>query len=114
MYPMCEHHLVPFTRMMHTSYIPQGKVLVLSKFVRIAEMFARRLQLQERLTKQVAVTIKETLEPLEVAVVMESAHMCMVMRGVEQTTATTTTSSMLECFQKKTRPMREFLRVARA
>jgi len=77
-------------------------------------MFARRLQLQERLTKQVAVAIEEILEPPGVAVVMESAHLCMVVRGVEKTTATTTTSSMLGCFRKRTRTRKEFLRLARA
>ena len=91
-YSMCEHHLVPFTGKMHIGYIPRGKVLGLSKFTRIAEMFTRRLQLQERLTKQVAVAIKEILETLGVAVVLESAHLFMVMRGVEKTTATTTTT----------------------
>ncbi|KAG0634139.1 hypothetical protein HOY80DRAFT_895426 [Tuber brumale] len=113
-YSMCEHHLVPFTGKMHIGYIPRGKVLGLSKFARIAEMFARRLQLQERLTKQVAVAIEEILEPLGVAVVMESTHLCMVMRGVEKTTATTTTSSMLGCFRKRTRTREEFLRLVRA
>ena len=96
---------------MHIGYIPRGKVLGLSKFARIVEMFARRLQLQERLTKQVAVAIEEILEPLGVAVVMESAHLCMVMRGVEKTTAITTTSSMLGCFRKRTRTREEFLRL---
>lgn len=106
---MCEHHLVPFTGKMHIGYIPNRKVLGLSKFARIAEMFARRLQLQERLTKQVAMAIEEILQPQGVAVVMESAHLCMVMRGVEKTTASTTTSSMLGVFRKSTRTREEFM-----
>lgn len=106
---MCEHHLVPFTGRMHIGYIPNKKVLGLSKFARIAEMFARRLQLQERLTKQVAMAIEEILQPRGVAVVMESAHLCMVMRGVGKTTATTTTSSMLGVFRNSTRTREEFM-----
>ncbi|KAF8528663.1 hypothetical protein BDD12DRAFT_638619, partial [Trichophaea hybrida] len=108
-FSMCEHHLVPFTGKMHIGYIPNRKVLGLSKFARIAEMFARRLQLQERLTKQVAMAIEEILQPQGVAVVMESAHLCMVMRGVGKTTATTTTSSMLGVFRKSTRTREEFM-----
>jgi len=111
-FSMCEHHLVPFTGKMHIGYIPNRKVLGLSKFARIAEMFARRLQLQERLTKQVAMAIAEILQPQGVAVVMESAHLCMVMRGVEKTTATTTTSSMLGIFRKSTRTREEFMHLA--
>ncbi|KAG0125319.1 hypothetical protein HOY82DRAFT_152328 [Tuber indicum] len=111
-FSMCEHHLVPFTGKMHIGYIPNNKVLGLSKFARIAEMFARRLQLQERLTKQVAMAIEEILQPQGVAVVMESAHLCMVMRGVEKTTATTTTSSMLGIFRKSTRTREEFMHLA--
>ncbi|PWW74401.1 GTP cyclohydrolase I [Tuber magnatum] len=112
-FSMCEHHLVPFTGKMHIGYIPNNKVLGLSKFARIAEMFARRLQLQERLTKQVAMAIEEILQPQGVAVVMESAHLCMVMRGVEKTTATTTTSSMLGIFRKSTKTREEFMHLVR-
>lgn len=111
-FSMCEHHLVPFTGRMHIGYIPNRKVLGLSKFARIAEMFARRLQLQERLTKQVAMAIEEILQPQGVAVVMESAHLCMVMRGVGKTTASTTTSSMLGIFRKSTRTREEFMHLA--
>jgi len=111
-FSMCEHHLVPFTGKMHIGYIPNNKVLGLSKFARIAEMFARRLQLQERLTKQVAMAIDEILQPQGVAVVMESAHLCMVMRGVQKTTATTTTSSMLGIFRKSTKTREEFMHLA--
>lgn len=106
---MCEHHLVPFTGRIHIGYIPAGKVLGLSKFARIAEMFARRLQLQERLTRQVAMAIEAILKPLGVAVVMESSHLCMVMRGVEKTSATTITSSMLGGFRKSTKTREEFM-----
>lgn len=108
-FSMCEHHLVPFTGKMHIGYIPNRKVLGLSKFARIAEMFARRLQLQERLTKQVAMAVEEILQPQGVAVVMESAHLCMVMRGVGKTTATTTTSSMTGIFRRSTRTREEFM-----
>ncbi|KAI5800056.1 hypothetical protein EDC01DRAFT_612982 [Geopyxis carbonaria] len=112
-FSMCEHHLVPFTGKMHIGYIPNRKVLGLSKFARIAEMFARRLQLQERLTKQVAMAVEEILQPRGVAVVMESSHLCMVMRGVGKTTASTTTSSMLGVFRKSTRTREEFMHLVR-
>ncbi|KAI5812278.1 hypothetical protein BZA77DRAFT_335383 [Pyronema omphalodes] len=108
-FSLCEHHLVPFSGRMHIGYIPNQKVLGLSKFARIAEMFARRLQLQERLTKQVAVAIEEILKPKGVAVVVECNHLCMVMRGVGKTTAVTTTSSMLGVFRKSMRTREEFM-----
>lgn len=108
-FSMCEHHLVPFTGKMHIGYIPCKKVLGLSKFARIAEMFARRLQLQERLTKQVAMAVEEILRPQGVAVVMESSHLCMVMRGVEKTSATTVTSCMTGIFRRSTRTREEFM-----
>lgn len=108
-FSMCEHHLVPFTGKMHIGYIPNHRVIGLSKLARIAEMFARRLQVQERLTKQVALALSEMLQPQGVAVVVESAHFCMVMRGVQKTTATTTTSCMLGCMRSRAKTREEFL-----
>jgi len=94
---------------MHIGYIPNGKVLGLSKFARIADMFGRRLQLQERLTRQVAEAIEEILQPLGVGVVMESTHLCMVMRGVEKTTSKTITSSMRGCMRNRGPTRAEFM-----
>ncbi|KAH7165686.1 GTP cyclohydrolase I [Dactylonectria macrodidyma] len=108
-YSLCEHHLVPFTGKMHIGYIPSDTVIGLSKLPRIAEMYARRLQIQERLTKEVAHAIMEILKPQGVAVVMESSHLCMVMRGVEKTSTTTITSCVLGCFERKSKTRNEFL-----
>ena len=108
-FSMCEHHLVPFNGKMHIGYIPANAVIGISKLPRIAEMFARRLQIQERLTKEVANAIMEVLKPQGVAVVMESSHLCMVMRGVQKTTTSTITSCVLGCFERKEKTRNEFL-----
>jgi GTP cyclohydrolase IA len=107
-YSMCEHHLLPFFGKAHVAYIPNGKIVGLSKIPRIIEAFARRLQVQERLTDQIKDCIQEALEPLGVAVVIECQHMCMQMRGIQKQNSVTTTSSFTGAFEKdKTR--KEFI-----
>ncbi|KAK4906610.1 GTP cyclohydrolase 1 [Elasticomyces elasticus] len=108
-YSLCEHHLLPFTGKIHIGYIPSGTVIGLSKLSRIVEMFSRRLQIQERLTNEVARAIMKVLNPEGVAVIMESCHLCMEIRGVEKTGATTITSFVLGCFKETSATYNEFL-----
>jgi GTP cyclohydrolase I len=108
-YSMCEHHMLPFFGRAHVAYIPDGKVVGLSKIPRIVEMFARRLQVQERMTKQIADFLQEVLHPKGVAVVVEGAHMCSMMRGVKKANASMTTSTMLGSFRKDPKTRAEFM-----
>ena len=108
-YSLCEHHLLPFFGRCHVAYIPDGKVIGLSKIPRLVEIFARRLQLQERMTSQIAETIREKIAPLGVAVVCEATHLCMAMRGVEKQNSYTVTSAMLGAFHDQARTRMEFL-----
>ncbi|MBS1904311.1 MAG: GTP cyclohydrolase I FolE [Bacteroidetes bacterium] len=100
-FSMCEHHMLPFFGKAHIAYIPNGKIVGLSKIPRIVEVFARRLQVQERMTREIADTLMEHLNPLGVAVVTEARHMCMMMRGVEKQNSVTTASAMLGAFKEK-------------
>ncbi len=109
MYSLCEHHLLPFVGRCHVAYLPQGKVLGLSKVARIVDMFARRLQIQEQLTLQIAQSIEQVTGALGVGVIIEAEHMCMMMRGVEKQNSVTKTSAMLGSFRDDSKTREEFL-----
>lgn len=108
-YSLCEHHLLPFYGKCHVAYIPKGKIIGLSKIPRIVNIFARRLQVQERLTHQIAQCLKDALDPLGVAVIIEALHLCMAMRGVEKQNATCVTSAMLGVFRTDRSTRMEFM-----
>jgi GTP cyclohydrolase I len=112
-FSLCEHHLLPFFGKCHVAYIPNGKIIGLSKIPRLVDMFAKRLQVQERLTTQVAETIREKIKPKGVAVVMEAQHLCMIMRGVEKQNSVAVTSSMLGAFNTNQNTRNEFLNLVR-
>ena len=113
MFSLCEHHMLPFFGKVHVAYIPNGKVIGLSKIPRLIEVFSRRLQIQERLTTQIAETIQKTIEPQGVGVVIEARHLCMMMRGVEKQHSSAVTSSMLGCFRDEQETRTEFLSLIR-
>jgi GTP cyclohydrolase I len=113
MYSLCEHHMLPFFGKVHVAYIPNGKVIGLSKIARLVEVFARRLQVQERMTRQIADAIQEAIEPQGVGVVIEARHLCMMMRGIEKQNSSTVTSAMVGVFQKK-ETRTEFLSLVRS
>ncbi|KAA3609010.1 MAG: GTP cyclohydrolase I FolE [Planctomycetota bacterium] len=112
-YSLCEHHLLPFFGKVHVAYLPAGKVIGLSKLPRIVEMYARRLQVQERMTTEIAEAVQKVLQPQGVAVVAEAAHLCMMMRGVAKQSSITTTSCMLGDFRSDSRTRGEFLSLIR-
>jgi GTP cyclohydrolase I len=109
LYSLCEHHLLPFIGRCHVAYLPEGKVLGLSKVARVVDMFARRLQIQEQLTVQIADSIKQVTGAQGVGVIIEAEHMCMMMRGVQKQNSVTKTSAMLGTFRSDARTREEFL-----
>jgi GTP cyclohydrolase IA len=113
MFSLCEHHVLPFFGKVHVAYIPNGKVIGLSKIPRLIEIFSRRLQIQERLTTQIAETIQKVIQPQGVGVVIEARHLCMMMRGVEKQHSAAVTSSMLGCFREEQETRTEFLSLIR-
>jgi GTP cyclohydrolase I len=113
MFSLCEHHLLPFFGKVHVAYIPKGKVIGLSKIPRLIDAFSRRLQIQERLTTQIAEAIQNAIEPQGVGVVVEARHLCMMMRGVEKQHSSAVTSSMLGCFRSEEETRTEFLSLIR-
>jgi GTP cyclohydrolase I len=113
MFSLCEHHMLPFFGKVHVAYIPNGKVIGLSKIPRLIEIFSRRLQIQERLTTQIAETIQSAIQPQGVGVVIEARHLCMMMRGVEKQHSAAVTSSMLGCFRDEQETRSEFLSLIR-
>jgi GTP cyclohydrolase IA len=113
MFSLCEHHMLPFFGKVHVAYIPHGKVIGLSKIPRLVEIFSRRLQIQERLTTQIAETIQKAIEPQGVGVVIEARHLCMMMRGVEKQHSAAVTSSMLGVFRNEQETRTEFLSLIR-
>ena len=114
MFSLCEHHMLPFFGKVHVAYIPNGKVIGLSKLPRLIEIFARRLQVQERLTTQIAETIQRVIQPQGVGVVVEARHLCMMMRGVEKQHSAAVTSAMFGCFRDEQETRNEFLALLRS
>ena len=113
MFSLCEHHMLPFFGKVHVAYIPKGKVVGLSKIARLVEVFSRRLQVQERMTRQIADAIQDAIAPQGVGVVIEARHLCMMMRGIEKQNSSTVTSAMVGCFQRK-ETRSEFLSLVRS
>jgi GTP cyclohydrolase IA len=113
LYSLCEHHVLPFFGKAHVAYLPRGRIVGLSKIARVVDMFARRLQVQERLTTQIAEAIDEVLRPYGVAVVIEAAHLCMMMRGIQKQNSQTLTSCMLGSFREDEKSRAEFLELIR-
>lgn len=112
-YSLCEHHMLPFFGKAHIAYIPRGKVIGLSKVARLVDVYARRLQVQERMTREIADAIVEAINPQGVAVILEAQHLCMMMRGVEKQGSMTSTSTMLGCFRQSAQTRSEFLSLIR-